>query len=101
MASHWSSLIAAQNDTVEKALWAAMQTLAEKAAMLRGMAERAEAQGSRHSAESFERQARVEESRAQAIQDLLLAARRDEHADVDASSAMGIETRQVPSGATS
>jgi two-component system chemotaxis response regulator CheB len=61
------TLLAAQDATVETALWAAIRTLEERAALLRRMASRVERQGHGRTAGKFARQATDAEHQAEII----------------------------------
>jgi two-component system, chemotaxis family, protein-glutamate methylesterase/glutaminase len=60
------TLLAEQSESVEAALWTALRTLEERAAMARRISSRMKARGDKHSASRFERQA--SEAVAQAMQ---------------------------------
>lgn len=65
------SMLAAQTDSVDRALWAALRSLEERAALTRKMAERAAAR--RHSwvSRAFEDRARAAEEHASVVRELL------------------------------
>jgi len=65
------SLLAHQGDAVESALWTAMMTLKERAALSRRMAERLRARGGDVSADRFEDQANEADVRAGVILEVL------------------------------
>src|SRR5262249_10793375 len=65
------SLIAAQDERLEDALWTAMRALEEAASLRRRMAERVNERGLEVIAEGYERRAKEAESRADLIRDVL------------------------------
>ena len=65
------SLVAAQAEEVETALWIALRALEEQAAMLRSLGQRTRDRGSRLAANSFEVRARDVEERMAAIRRVL------------------------------
>jgi two-component system chemotaxis response regulator CheB len=66
------SLLAAQTEGLETALWMALRTLEEKVSLSRRLAARAEENGSRHSLARFTEQAEDAQRGADAIRDLLM-----------------------------
>jgi len=78
------TLLAAQNDGVEVALWAALRALEENAALARRLAARSEEREHKTSANRFKSQAEQTEAYARTIRDLLLSD--DPAATPDASS---------------
>lgn len=65
------SLLAAQGDQVEEALWIAFKSLKERAAFARGMARKMEARRNRYSHQRFMEQAAEADARAALIRDVL------------------------------
>jgi two-component system chemotaxis response regulator CheB len=68
------SLIEAQADGVEAALWAAVRALEDRMSLLNRMAQRAEGQGQSRSARSFRRRAENAGSQARLVRDALSSA---------------------------
>ncbi|HEY9779631.1 MAG TPA: chemotaxis protein CheB [Leptolyngbyaceae cyanobacterium] len=66
------SLLAAQTQAQEEAMWNALRALEEKAALTQRMAKRANAHNQRYSAQRFEEQANVAHERAAILRELLL-----------------------------
>ncbi len=67
------TLLAAQSVEVERALWAALRTNRERAALLRRMADDARARKQTQSADSWDERAAEFEQHAKVVQDLLIA----------------------------
>ena len=67
------SLLAAQSQSLEAALWTALRALEEKSALARRLVERAAARGQRLAAERFAEQAEVAEQRAELVRRALLS----------------------------
>lgn len=65
------SMLAAQTDTVDRALWAALRSLEERAALTRRMAERARGRQQSFVARAFAERARVAQDHADIVRDLL------------------------------
>jgi two-component system chemotaxis response regulator CheB len=85
------SLMEKQGETLEAALWTAVRTLEERAALLRRMAARFHGHGSQYSGTSFSEQADDAERNADVIRDLLLIGRRYASADQDEGAAAGAD----------
>jgi two-component system chemotaxis response regulator CheB len=67
-----NSLLSAQSDTLDAALWTALRALEESASLARRLAERAGRRGHALSVAQFEAQAREAETRAEVIRRVLL-----------------------------
>ncbi len=65
------SMLAAQTDSVDRALWAALRSLEERAALTRRMAERARVRRQAFVARAFSERARVAQDHADVVRDLL------------------------------
>ncbi len=65
------SMLAAQTDSVDRALWAALRSLEERAALTRRMANRARARRQGFVAHAFSERARVAQDHANVVRDLL------------------------------
>ena len=81
------SLLAAQTEGLETALWMALRTLEEKASLARRLAERAIAGEARHSQARFERQAADAQEGADAIRALIARSSALTHARGEAAGA--------------
>lgn len=67
-----NSLLAAQSEALEEALWNALRALEEKAALTQRLAERAYDRNGKISAQRFEEQAQINHQRAALIRQMLL-----------------------------
>ena len=65
------TLIDAQADSIEGALWAALRALADRGALLRRMAQQAEHRGQRRSARRFHRQSQAASDQADIVRQTL------------------------------
>jgi two-component system chemotaxis response regulator CheB len=65
------SMLAAQTDSVDRALWAALRSLEERAALTRRMAQRAEARQQSFVARAFAARARTAQDHAEVVRSLL------------------------------
>ena len=66
------SMLAAQTDSVDRALWAALRSLEERAALTRRLAERARQRRNVGVARAFEQRANAAEEHATVVKDMLL-----------------------------
>jgi len=66
------SMLAAQTDSVDRALWIALRSLEERAALTHRLAERAEARKHRWVARAFDERARAADDHAAVIRELLV-----------------------------
>ena len=67
------SMLAAQTDSVDRALWAALRSLEERAALTRRMAERARRRRLAGLATAFDQRASAAEEHAAAVKEMLLS----------------------------
>jgi len=82
------SMLAAQTDEVDRALWTALRTLEERAALAHRLAERGRERGQHWVDQAFTMRAREAEHESQQIRDLL-GSRAAAHAVPDAAGAAG------------
>ena len=67
------SMLAAQTDSVDRALWAALRSLEERAAFTRRLAERARRRQHRGIADAFEQRASAAEEHAAVVKEMILS----------------------------
>lgn len=94
------SMIAAQTDEVDRALWVALRTLEERAAMAYRLAERGRERNQRWVDQAFTQRARETEEEAARIRDLLHARTGAGHTipdDMASAAGPGPSDREVPS----
>jgi two-component system chemotaxis response regulator CheB len=93
------SMIAAQTDEVDRALWVALRTLEERAAMAHRLAERGRDRNQRGVDQAFTQRARDTEEEASRIRDLLHARAGAGHAipdDIGTAAGPGPSGEEVP-----
>jgi two-component system chemotaxis response regulator CheB len=94
------SMISAQTDEVDRALWVALRTLEERAAMAYRLAERGRERNQRGVDQAFTQRARETEEEAARIRELLQARARAGHAipdDVAVTAGPGPSDDEIPS----
>ena len=92
------SMLAAQTDSVDRALWAALRSLEERAALTRRLAERAKERQHLGVAYAFDQRANAAEEHAAVVKDMLLS-RAAGHVVPDHSTDEGEEPVQDPAAA--
>ena len=95
------SMLAAQTDSVDRALWTALRSMEERAALTHRLAERARGRKHHWVARAFDERARVADGHASVIRELLVSrAGLLEVPDIETETPAGVESRtEVESGA--
>ena len=93
------SMLAAQTDSVDRALWAALRALEERAALTRRLSERASARHRQWVARAFEDRAKAAEEHAATMREIL-SSRSAAHVVPDHAEAEAGEPELTPSGET-
>lgn len=94
------SMLAAQTDSVDRALWTALRSMEERAALTHRLAERARARKHHWVARAFDERAKAADGHASVIRELLVArAGLHEVPDSEGETPADVESRtEVPSG---